>query len=88
MCRLFIKPQTCRLSRFFEKIVAVRSFTADSSLLQPTVGVNTTTSHVHFRSVNLFKEFSYRLKVNKVDALTTSELVSRHAERQAQQCVK
>ena len=39
--------------------------------------VNTTTSHVHFRSVNLYKEFSYKLKVNKLDILTTSELVSR-----------
>ena len=50
--------------------------------------VNTTTSHVHFRSVNLYKEFSYRLKVNKYGALTTSEWVSRHTERHAQQCVK
>ena len=65
------------------RFVAVGSFTADSSLLQPTGGVNTTTSHVHFRSVNLYKEFSYRLKVNKFGALTTSELVSRHTERQA-----
>ena len=40
------------------------------------------------RSVNLFREFSYRLKVNKFGALTTSELVFRHTERQAQQCVK
>ena len=36
----------------FERCVAVRS----------TVGVNTTTSH----SVHLNKEFSYRLKVNKL----------------------
>ena len=50
--------------------------------------MNTTTSHVHFRSVNFYKEFSYRLKVNEFDALTTSELVSRHTEQQAQQCVK
>ena len=49
---------------------------------------NTTPSHVHFRSVNFYKVFSYRLKVNKFGALTTSEMVSRHTERQAQQCVK
>ena len=40
-------------------------------------------------SVSLYnKEFSYRLKVNKFGALTTSELVSRHTERQAQQHVE
>ena len=39
LCRFFTQPQTCRLSRFF---VAVRSFTGDSSLLQPTVCVKTT----------------------------------------------
>ena len=50
-------------------------------MLQPTGGVNTTTSHVHFRGVNFHKEFSYRLKVNKFGALTTIELVSRHTER-------
>ena len=55
--------------------VAVRSLTADSSLLTPHTS--------HFRSVNLYKEFSYRLKVNKFGALTTSELVSRHTEQQA-----
>ena len=47
-----------------------------------------TTPHVHLRSVKLYKEFSYRFKVNKFGALTTTELVSRHTERQAQQCVK
>ena len=47
VCRLFTKPQTCRLSRFF-RFVAVRSFTADSSLLQPTRWCKHHTSHVHF----------------------------------------
>ena len=47
LCRFFTQPQTCRLSRFF-RFVAVRSFTADSSLLQPTGGVNTTPRPSHF----------------------------------------
>ena len=47
MCRFFTQPQTCRLSRFFQ-FVAVRSFTADSSLLQPKGGVNTTLHTSHF----------------------------------------
>ena len=41
----------------------------EESVLQ-TLGhqvcVNTTTSHVHFRSVDFSKEFSYRLKVKKL----------------------
>ena len=79
---------------FFWRFAAVRSFTADSGLLQPTGCVNTTphtsifSLWIYSSSVNLYKELSYRLKVNKFDALTTSELVSRHTERQAQQCVK
>ena len=47
LCLFFTQPQTCRLSRFFW-FVAVRSFTADSSLLQPTGGVNTTPHTSHF----------------------------------------
>ena len=63
----FHKTSDVSIFKIF-RFVAVRSFTADSSLLQPTVSVNTTTSHVHFRSVNLYKEFLYRLKVNKFGA--------------------
>ena len=48
MCRLFTKPLTCRLSRFF-KFVAVKSFTADSSLLQPTGAVNAALHTSYFR---------------------------------------
>ena len=48
VCRLFTtKPQTCRLLFFYIKF-AVRLLTADSSLLQPTEGANTTPSHVEF----------------------------------------
>ena len=47
LCRFFTQSQTCRLSRIFE-FVAGRSFTADSSLLQPTGGVNTTPHTLHF----------------------------------------
>ena len=49
VCRLW-KTRRGDFQVFY--FVAVRSFTADSSLLQPTRGVNTTTSHVHFRSVS------------------------------------
>ena len=51
LCRLFTKLQMYRLSRFF-RFVAVRSFTVDSCLLQPTGGVNTTphTSIFHSES--------------------------------------
>ena len=47
VCRLFTKPEKCRLWRFF-RFVAVRSFTADNSLLQPTGGVKTTPHTVLF----------------------------------------
>ena len=40
------------LTVFFKKIVAVRSFTADSNLLQPTGSVNRTPSHVTFSRVS------------------------------------
>ena len=56
--RLWIKPQTCDFQDF--SFVAVRSFTADGGLLQPTVECTDNTSQVHFRSVNLYKEFPYR----------------------------
>ena len=49
MYRLFTIPQTCRLSIFL-RFVAVRSITADNSLLQPTGCVNTTPHTVHFHS--------------------------------------
>ena len=39
-------------SFFFEKFVVVRSFTADSNLLQPTGCVNRTPSHVTFSRVS------------------------------------
>ena len=46
-CRFFTQPQTCRLSRFLQ-FVAIRSFTADRSLLQPTDSVTTTLHTSHF----------------------------------------
>ena len=52
------------------------------------------TSHVHFLNMDLFKQCEplqgilIQIKVNKFGALATSELVSRHTERQAQQCLK
>ncbi len=46
------KPQTCRLAIFFG-FVAVRSFTADSSLLQQTECVNTTPHASHLLTFTL-----------------------------------
>ena len=54
--------QDLRRVYFQDFSVAVRSFTAHGSLLQPTGECKYNTSHVHFRSVNLYKEFSYRSK--------------------------
>ena len=82
VCRLWTKPQTCRLSRFFI-LLQLDRFTADGSLLQPTGGVNTT-PHTSIFAVCL----QGILVQNKFGALKTSKLVSWHTERQAQQCVK
>ena len=65
-CRLFTKPQTCWLSSFF-KFVAVRSFAADSSLLQPTGGVSTTR---HTSHVLTFSHLNTRTCVAQVISLT------------------
>ena len=48
LCRFFTQPQTCRFSRFFQ-FVAVRSYTADSCLLQRCVW----TPHLTRRSLSL-----------------------------------
>ena len=62
---LWIKPQT---NDFHElvfivlNVVADGSFTADGGLLQPTGGVKTP-QKTRFRSVNLYKDFAYRLKM-------------------------
>ena len=52
--------QNLRRADFQDFFVAVGSFTADGGLLQPTGGVKTTPHKTIFRSVNLYKEFSYR----------------------------
>ena len=46
----FHKTSDVSTFKFFLKFVAVRSFTADSSLLQPTEGVNTTPHTSYFHS--------------------------------------
>ena len=48
----FHKTSDVSTFKMFLRFVAVRSFTADSSLLQPTGGVNTTPHTVHFSQWN------------------------------------
>ena len=65
---LWIKPQTNDFHEFVFIVlyfVAIGSFTADGRLLQPTGSVKTTPQKTRFRSVNLYKEFAYRSKLNK-----------------------
>ena len=66
MFGLLIKPQTNDFHEFVFIVlfvVAIGSFTADVGLLQPTGGVKTTLLKTRFRSVNLYKEFAYRSKI-------------------------
>ena len=63
---LWIKPQTNDFHEFIFIVpyaVAIGSFTADGGLLQPTGSVKTTPQKTRFRSVNLYKEFAYRSKI-------------------------
>ena len=46
------------------------------------------TSQDHFRSVNVCKEFAYRSEIEYIGTATTTELVTRSAERKSQQRVK
>ena len=66
VCRLWIKPQTCDFQGF--DFVAVRSFTSDGGLLQPTGGVKTT-PHKTIFAVCL----QGILVQNKFGTVTTSE---------------
>ena len=52
------ETQSRFLTRFFQ-FVLVRSFTADSNLLQPTVGVNRTPSHVTFSHLHALISMSH-----------------------------
>ena len=64
--RLWIKPHTNDFHEFVFNVlsfVAIGSFTADGGLLQPTGSVKTTPQKTRFRSVNLYKEFAYRSKI-------------------------
>ena len=63
--RLRVKPQTNDFHVFFNVLyfVAIGSFTADGGLVQPTESVQTTPQKTRFRSVNLYKEFAYRSKI-------------------------
>ena len=64
--RLWINPQTNDFHEFVFIVlycVAIGSFTADGGLLQPTVSVKTAPQKTRFRSVNFYKEFAYRSKI-------------------------
>ena len=86
VCRLLDKTSDVRLSHF-SYFVAVGSFTADGGLLQPMGRCKDNTSQDQFRSVNTRNSRTGQ-KLNKSDTVTTIELVTRSAERKAQQCVK
>ena len=80
VCRLWTKPQKCRFSRFF---VALDRFQQTAVCCKRRRGVKTTL-HTSIFAVCL----QGSLVQNKFDILTTSELISRHTERQAQQHVE
>ena len=74
---VFGQPQTWRFSSFFD-FVAVRSFTADGGLLQPTGGVKTTPHKSIFAVWISTRNSSTGQKVNKFGALTTREFVTQN----------
>ena len=71
LCRFFKNVQKRDFARFF--VVAVRSFTADSSLLQPKVGVNSTLRTSHF--AHFFTSIT-RTRVAQVVSLACAHHVS------------
>ena len=87
VCRFCIKPRTCDF-HIFSYFVAVGSFTADGGLLQPTGGVKTTPHKTNFAVWISTRNFRTGQKLNNSGTVTTLELVTRSAERKAQQCVK
>ena len=58
----FHKTSDVSTFKIFYRFVAVKSFTADSSLLQPTEGVNTTPHTVHFPQLFTFMRVHAWLK--------------------------
>ena len=84
LCAVFGKTSDVSTFKIF---VAVRSFTADVGLLQPTESVNTTPQKTRFRSVNSYKEFTYTWKVNMREQW--QQLNQWHeVQSEIQQCVK
>ena len=86
VCSLFTKLRRVDFQEFL-KICSEIAYSWRQSAATERGVWTPPTSHDHFCSVNLYKEVSYRLKMNKFSSLKASELVSRHTERQAQQCV-
>ena len=81
---LWVKPQTNDFHEFVFivlYVVAIRSFTGDGGLLQPTGCVKTTPQKTRSRSVNLYEEFAYRSKLSKWLQRQELKLTTQSTER-------